>query len=323
MKKILLLYLLGMFLISPVFAQDHSYSFKEKYEMNDLPTMKIRTNDGFIEVYPSNSNTIEVFYIVTQRGKLLDISRSELEDKVDLEVIYNKNSLEIRVRNFRTSGWVDWRNRYDVSFEIRVPKEIDCNLISSDGDVRLKGVNGTQYCKTSDGDVQVSLIKGDLEAYTSDGDVFVEEVVGNVNMKTSDGDVKVRKVIGDVGMETSDGNITAYDIKGAFDAGTSDGDIRFDGIKGSVKATTSDGNIEGQIDELYSFLDVRTTDGDIDIEIPRNLGLDLNIRGERIYVQLGDNRMNYKDSNIRRTVNGGGIEVSLRTTDGKISLSER
>ncbi len=323
MKKILLISLIGLLFASPMMAQERDFSFQEKYEMGDTPELKIKTNDGFIDVYPTNSNTIEVFYIVKKRGRLVDMTRSELEEEMDVDVIYDKNQLEISIRNFKTSNWINWRDRYDVSFEVMVPKEISCSLKSSDGNVYLKGLSGAQYCKTSDGDIDVSFVKGDVKATTSDGDVFVKDIIGYAELKTSDGDVKARNILGDLSMATSDGNIDAFDVKGEVDAHTSDGNISFDALKGSLRAETSDGHIEGSIAELFELLDLKTTDGDIDVVIPEGLGLDLRLRGERIYTDLENFHRTTKDRSIQKSINGGGIEVSLRTTDGKISLSSK
>lgn len=323
MKNLVLTCLMGLLIVTSLKAQERDFSFQEKYEMDDNPALTIRTNDGFIDVYPNNSNTIEVYYIVKQRGRLVDISRAELEKELNLDVTYDKNNLEISIRQFKTAGWVNWRNKYTVSFEIKVPKKIACYLKSSDGDVYLRGLSGDQMCKTSDGDIDVTFVKGDVKAATSDGDIFVKEIVGYTELKTSDGSIKAQKVLGDLDMVTSDGSVDAFNVKGNIYVHTSDGNITFDGLKGSLKAQTSDGHIDGSISELYDLLDLKTTDGDIDVVIPEGLGLDLTLRGERIYTDLGNYRRSSKDRNIKDVVNGGGIEVSLRTTDGKISLSSK
>lgn len=321
MKKLVYLFsLIGLLLATSLSAQERDFSFQEKYNMQNEPSLKIRVNDGFIDVYPSNTNTIKVNYIVKKRGHLISMDRDELERHVDVNVIHNGRNLEIEIRRNRNGYWSNWKDRYHVSFEITVPKKTACDLRSSDGNIYLKGLEANQICKTSDGDIELSFIKGDVKGTTSDGDVFANEIFGFTDLKTSDGDVKIKNILGDCNLVTSDGNIDVFDTKGEIFAHTSDGNITFDDLKGSLEAETSDGNIKGSIIDLYKKLDLSTSDGDIDIIIPDGLGLDLELRGERISVELDDYRRNTNKNRLFGTVNEGGILVSLRSHDGRINL---
>lgn len=321
MKKTIYLFgLIGLLFATSINAQDRDFTFQEKYDMHNNPSLKIRTNDGFIDVYPSNSNTIQVNYIVKKRGHLISMDRDELERHLDLNVIHNAGNLEIEIRRNKNGYWRNWKDNYTVSFEIMVPKKTSCDLKTSDGNIYLKGVEGKQICKTSDGKIELSYIKGDVKGTTSDGNIFANEVFGFTDLKTSDGDVKIKHVLGDCNLVTSDGHIDMLDTKGEVFAHTSDGNISFDDLKGSLEAETSDGHIKGSISDLYKKLDLSTSDGDIDITIPDGLGLDLELRGERISVELDDYRRKTNKIKLYGTVNKGGILVSLRSHDGKIYL---
>jgi len=321
MKKIFYLFsLIGLLFASSLSAQEREYSFQENYDMQSNPSLKIQVNDGFIDVYPSNTNKIQVNYIVKRRGHLVSMNRKELEKYVDVDVVHSARSLEIEIRRNKDAFWSNWNDRYHVSFEILVPKTTACDLKSSDGNIYLKGLEASQICKTSDGDIDISFVKGDVKGTTSDGNIFANEIFGFTDLKTSDGDVKVKNIIGESSLVSSDGNIDAFNTKGVTYAHTSDGNITFDDLKGSLKAETSDGHIKGSIVELYGTLDLRTSDGDIDLIIPNGLGLDLDLRGERISVDLDDYRRSTNKKKLLGTVNRGGVLVSLRSHDGKISL---
>lgn len=322
-KTFYLLGLIGLLISSTICAQERDFSFQEKYEMKSNPSMKIKTNDGFIDVYPSNSNTIQVNYIVKKRGHLVSIDRKELEKHLNIDVQHNGSSLNIEVRRNKDGYWRNWKDRYHVSFEIKVPKTTSCDLKSSDGNIYLKGLEANHICKTSDGNIDVSFIKGDVKGTTSDGDIFANDVFGYADFKTSDGNVKTKNIIGECSFVTSDGNVTTYNVKGEVYAHTSDGNIIFEDLKGSLKAETSDGHIKGNVLELYEELDLSTSDGDIEVVVPEGLGLDLELRGERISVDLDDYRRNTNKKKLYSTVNDGGILVSLSTHDGKISLRDR
>ncbi len=321
MKKIIYLFSVIVLLFSTsLFAQERDFSFQEKYDMQSNPSLKIKVNDGFIDVSPSNTNTIQVNYIVKKRGHLVSMDREELENYVDVNVIHDGSRLEIEIRRNKDGYLLNWKDRFHVSFEILVPKTTSCDLKSSDGNIILKGLEANQICKTSDGDIDVSFIKGDVKGTTSDGNIYANDIFGYTDLKTSDGDVKVKNIIGECSLVSSDGNIDAFNTKGIVFAHTSDGNITFDDLQGSLKAETSDGHIKGSISELYESLDLSTSDGDIDVIIPDGLGLDLELRGERILVDLDDYRRNTNKRKLYSTLNEGGILVSLSSHDGKISL---
>lgn len=321
MKKYFYLFsLIGLLFSITLNAQERDFSFQENYDMQNEAILKVKINDGFIDVYPSNSNTIQLNYIVKKRGHLVSMNRKELERHVDINLIHTDGRLEIEIRRNKNGYWKNWKERYHVSFEIMVPKSTSCDLKSSDGNIYLKGLEANQICKTSDGNIDFSFIKGNIKGTTSDGDIKAVDIIGYADLKTSDGDVKTKNIIGECSFVTSDGNVNIYNVKGEIYAHTSDGNISFEDIKGSLKAETSDGHIRGSILELYEELDLSTSDGDIDVYIPEGLGLDLELRGERITVDLDDYRRTTNKKRFYGTVNDGGVLVSLSSHDGKISL---
>lgn len=340
MKTFLSLFL-GLFLsVSVAFSQDFDYSFSENYKISTPATMRIGTSDGNIDVRSSAGNEIKVYFIARKNGRVLDIDRRELEKEVSLVVNHSNNSLEITVRHNMTSSWFNI-NQIDVGFRIYVPLETACTLNTSDGNIALDGVVSRQECKTSDGNIAISNIKGDLSGITSDGNISFREIQGEVTAKTSDGNIGLQGITGSVDAGTSDGNISLNDVKGDVQtvtsdgsikltyvtgnasARTSDGHISFQDLSGSLTAITSDGNIYGNIVKLQDKLSARTSGGNIDISIPDNLGLDLDIRGESINVPLVNFSGRSDEKSIHGQSNGGGIYVNIQASDGNVNLAFR
>lgn len=320
MKKILYLAIFSLFISSSIFAQDREYSFKEKFEVGNSAELSIRTSDGFIDVLPSDGNTIEVFFIVKKKNHLLDISRSELERELDLEIHHHGNHLEIRVRHNRNHGWMNWKNRINVSFEVYVPVKTMCDLHSSDGNIYLSDLEGNQSCKTSDGNIKAANIGGSLIARTSDGDVSVKNIDGRTELKTSDGNITADHILGDSDFVTSDGDVDLFDITGATYAHTSDGNIKFQELKGSINARTSDGNITGNFIQLDGNVKLGTSDGSIRLTLPEGLGLELKLRGERIETSLRNFSGSHSKRSIKGTIGNGEFLIDMSTSDGKIVL---
>lgn len=357
--KLIFLSALCSMVIFTLHAQNQKFSFNELYEVSNSPTLRISASDGHIDVFPSDKNEIEVFYIVERNKEILDITRRELEEDFTIEVLSGRDFLDISIKEKYKYKFLDmdWRNRINISLEIYTPFKTSCDLNCSDGNIRIKGLQANQklhtsdgdvevfqiigdvYAKTSDGDVFVRQVDGDLEPITSDGDIEISHIEGDVEGRTSDGDVELQDITGNVYLITSDGDLTAEDVVGDLELRSSDGDIRlnqtqgrnilttsdgsisFRDLKGSLKARTSDGQIRGNMLSLDASLELKTSDGNIAVTLPGSIGLDLLLRAETIRTQLDNFSGTSKDHLIEGRVNGGGRLVSLHASDGSVSLT--
>lgn len=320
MKTFILLAACVLF-ISSGNAQDREYSFKESYAVSPPAQLAISAADGNIDVVASSGNEIQVLYVVKKYNQLLKISREELEKDVKLEVLKTGNNLMINARNREDFKMLNFKDQIRVSFILYVPKEITCDLVTSDGNISLEGVTSSQHCKTGDGNIRASQIIGNFSGQTSDGNISIEEIIGSVEVSTSDGNIHLNRVTGDVQANTGDGNIELQQIKGKTSLKTSDGHISFKELSGSLSAHTSDGSIRGNIVALKEKLVMGTGDGSIDVTIPANLGLDLDIKGNSLHVPLNNFSGKSDERSIQGKSNGGGIAVTLSTSDGNITVN--
>jgi hypothetical protein len=323
MKRLTLLLLIFVASLPEIKAQNGDYSFKETYSITSPARLSVSSFDGNIEVMNSNESEIQVFYIARKNGRILDMSREELEKEVILDVTSEKNSLKVSVKSKfenKTRSLFQSTDEVHVSFKVLVPKQTNCDLHSSDGYIRVAGLTSSQRLKTSDGNIEMINVNGDVTGHTSDGNIRLNEIVGSVEVGTSDGNIVIEKIKGNVISSTSDGNIELAEVIGDMNVKTSDGDIYFSNIAGSFKGTTSDGNVKGNFIKLNNELTVRTGDGNINIQIPDQLGLDLNIKGESLNVPLTNFSGKSDKKSIQGKSNGGGIAVNLSTSDGNITL---
>jgi hypothetical protein len=275
-------------------AQENDHSFSDTFKVSQPAQLVVSSDDGNIEVLPSDKSHIEVYYILRKNNKLLKISRVDLKKEVTLVVTSSANGANISISYPSNLGRklsdgltsTNWNNRIVVNLKIYVPKQTACNLRTSDGNIRLDGLSSNQVFKTSDGNIHVSNIKGSVKGHTSDGNIVSEDIRGPVDLKTSDGDISLEDIAGNVSSSTSDGKMQATNIKGDLSLKTSDGHIQFSAVEGSVFAHTSDGSIKGDIIKLHKELTLETGDGNIDVTIPDGLGLQLDIKAESIHTSL-------------------------------------
>jgi DUF4097 and DUF4098 domain-containing protein YvlB len=302
-------------------AQEFDYSFKESYEVSTPVQLDLSSFDGNLDVIPTEGNKIQVFYIVKKGGKLLKIDRKELEEELIVESEHSKNSLMISVRNKKQYQPFNFEFSIGVHFKVYVPKETACNLTTSDGNITMERLTSDQQCKTSDGSIRITEISGNVNAKTSDGDIHLKQIKGLVDVRTSDGNIELASISGDTQASTSDGNIKLHKVKGDISVKTSDGYIDFQEISGSFKAHTSDGNIVGNVVELRDELTLKTSDGNINVTLPAQLGLDLDIKGESLDIPFKNFSGKFDKTYVKGQSNGGGIPVVLSTSGGNVKLN--
>lgn len=307
-------------LLPPSLAQDFDYSFKEEYPMTLPAALAVSTSDGNVDVMPAEGDVITVYYIVKKDGRFMKVDRKRVEEELVLEVDHDDNELKISVRS-RFEHSFNWRDDMDVHFKVFVPTRTSCELRTSDGNITLKEVEGSQLLRTSDGNISIGKINGDVNAQTSDGDVLAENIRGGVELKTSDGNIVLEGIGGNARVSTSDGDIRINKARGDMNLRTSDGNISFNGVSGAFEASTSDGDIVGAIDQLSGRVIARTSDGRIDITVPRGGGLTLSIKGSSLDVPLDDFSGRAEDEHIEGKIRGGGIPVTLSASGGRVRLA--
>lgn len=322
MKHVILFNLfLAFFVIS--FGQQYEYSFMEEYNVKGIQYFTLSTSDGFIDVKPSETDVIHVYYRVEKGGEQIQISREELETRVEVMESFTTDHFKIKIQQKGKNRWSDWKNRYNVSCEVYLPPQISCSLKSSDGDIRIQDMEADQSLRTSDGDIRANTIKGDLEAITSDGDINVMQVTGSLHLETSDGDIKATDVDGNTSCSSSDGDIELDRVSGLTEATTSDGDIRFEDLSGGFVGVTSDGDVQGSMLHLKRKVSIATSDGNVKLEVPSGSGIDLTMKGEDLVLPRVQLNGEISDDYIEGAINGGGIPVRLITSDGHVILSFR
>lgn len=169
----------------------------------------------------------------------------------------------------------------------------------------------------------------DLEARTSDGGLKVYGVNGTIALHTSDGAVDVSDVSGAVRLVASDGSIRIHHVSGTLESRSSDGHVSIDGKLSAVQVHTSDGALELTLAEgsqLTTSSRVEASDGSVKIRLPRTLAADVDIHtGDgHIDCQLPLTMSGYNSGgghNIRGRLNAGGTPLTIHTGDGNVTIA--
>lgn len=277
----------------------------EEFSVSTPGELEVRTSGGHITVEGSNSDQVRVEMYVYKNGNNLLPSDTDLEE-FEIDIRQDGDRIIASAKRENSNSWKFWRNNNtSISFKVFTPRQMSTDLKTSGGHITTSGLAGNQQIATSGGHLNLS----DLE--------------GQVNARTSGGHIDLANVSGEIEARTSGGHISAQNSNGSLMVRTSGGHINLENIAGTVEASTSGGRISANITEMGEFARLRTSGGNVDITVPRNIGLNLDLHGSRVRTQLENFSGSMEDDDIQGTLNGGGPELAARTSGGTVRLSFR
>jgi len=310
MKKISLTLLSFIILLTwslSVLAQDDRKPYLTKtFSLNGTGNLITNTSGGSIKVTGTAGNQVKVeMFVRPANGKNRNEAPSqEALEKYKFDIRQEGNTVYALAER-KDKNWNWDNNGLSVSFEIQVPQQIACKLNTSGGSISLANLTGTQEAKTSGGSITLKNLKGKAIANTSGGSINLTQYQGNLDAHTSGGSI----------------NLT--DASGTLKASTSGGSIQLQKVAGDIDARTSGGSIRADITQLGKYLTLHTSGGSVHATVPKGLGLDLDLSGNRVRTTLTNFNGNSETNRVKGSVNGGGIPVKMSTSGGTTELNYR
>jgi len=264
----------------------HIVREEKRFTVAGAPEVRLTTFDGSIDV--RSWDRPEVLVEVEKRGP----TKASIES---LEIVTGQkgNVVELEVKRARreTLASVGFHRSPSARLIVLLPRRTDLRARTSDGSIRLEGVQGRIELRTGDGSIRVTDVSGELTFDTGDGSVTVDDAAGRLVVDTGDGGVSVSGKLASVRLRTRDGAIIYRAQPGT--AMDDDWDI-----------STGDGSVSLYLPvDLSAQVDAQTGDGAIRDEL----------------------RIAGGDDGDRRTLRGrlgasGGRVIRVRTGDGTIRL---
>ncbi|HXP67113.1 MAG TPA: DUF4097 family beta strand repeat-containing protein [Steroidobacteraceae bacterium] len=290
-------FLLTMMLVS----RAHAEEYVKSYKVTGPAMVRVKVDDSSVHVITSDTDQVE--FRVTSQG----FSTIEIGGKLHIDSQQNGNEVELTVK--LASRVVIGFNNKRLSTEVRMPKNADLQIDTSDGRVELADLNGNITVHTSDGAIRASKLSGTIDLRSSDGDITADALTGTFKLHSADGKINATGLDGKCDISTSDGSIHAAGRFDSLDLKSSDGPVTARAESGSKMTSmwsiaTKDGRVDVDIPkELQANLDASTGDGHI------NLGLPVSMQGD-----IGKKA-------VHGTLNGGGPTLFIHTGDGSIRLN--
>ncbi len=339
MKTYLLLILIAAQSIHAIAQKNDEQPYMTK-SLSDAAIKKIdaQTSGGNISVAGVGSDARIEVYIRTNNGNIA--SKEEIAERLknyELTIDAAGNKLTAIARN-KERKW-DWKKALSISFKIYVPKNVSTDLHTSGGNIKLTDLEGDQKFRTSGGNLVMDNLGGDIDGKTSGGNIVLSHSHDNINLETSGGNIEASDCNGTISISTSGGNVRLANLKGNIKTGTSGGNIKGDTVEGALSAHTSGGNVNldalsctldastsggsmnVEIVKLGDYVRVSNSGGSIDLQLPKDKGMDLHVEGDKIKTgTLYNFSGNTEDDRIDGKLNGGGTSVIVKTS-GRVNLS--
>ena len=292
--------LLGLFFVSfshLAFAQSPVAS--QEFTVGDYAEVEVSTSGGRIEVIGKSTTKVTVNAIAYVNGRRS--SNANLDNwSITIEEIQGK--IVAKAEKESNMGWLRCCKDESIAFEIETPVNTELNARTSGGSVSIENLSGNQYARTSGGRMEANNIQGNVEMRTSGGAIRLENIEGQAEVATSGGSIRAKKVTQGLKARTSGGSLNLQEISG------------------SLEARTSGGSIDVRLVNPIEYIEVSTSGGNVTVEVPENLGYDLELTGSRVRTELRNFTGSSSRDAIKGSMNGGGIPLKARTSGGSVSL---
>lgn len=148
----------------------------------------------------------------------------------------------------------------------------------------------------------------------------------NNSIYTSGGDIKLGGVRGSAKLHTSGGDVWVEKVKGNLDVSTSGGDISLICGDTELIAHTSGGDINLSYFGSNLGIDLSTSGGDIQVELPAdfNASMELSTSGGDVSCNLTlNNATKLSEHKIIADLNNGGMDFIAHTSGGDIDVLKK
>jgi len=225
------------------------------------------------------------------------------------------------------------RSGLNIAFKISVPRQVNTNLRTSGGSIRINNLHGVQNFTTSGGSLTVGNVSGkitgktsggsitvtdsgdDIDLKTSGGSITAKDCDGKINLSTSGGSLRMDNLSGNVNATTSGGSVTANNVRGTLKTGTSGGSIRINGLSGNVDAYTSGGSMTVDMKSVSEYVKLSNS-GNLNLNLPSGNGYNLKARAQKIETSgLKDFHGSMDSKNLEGTVSKGGAQIELKSSN--------
>jgi DUF4097 and DUF4098 domain-containing protein YvlB len=240
---------------------------RRSFTLNPGATVSLGNISGDIKISSWNGTQAEMVAVKTGPASQLDKVEIKIDaqpSRLSIETIYPKQA----------------NNRVSVSFDLKVPRNINLDFISSvSGNISIADIDGRVVGRSVSGDIKASRFSQQASLESVSGNVQVTETGGRTSVKSVSGDVIVGSVNGDLEAKTVSGDARIGQVRGYIQAESISGDVTISGSEPTgLKASTVSGDIrfDGRLNANGRY-DLKSHSGTVTMELPADSSFALHV----------------------------------------------
>lgn len=256
--KILSLLVLSSLLAAPSLEGDQ---WAKTFTMTGLPELRLEAEDAPITIVAEDRPDIDA-RVTTAGWKISGTEVRILENHAG-------NVLELEVETPKPGFSF---GRHSIKVEIKVPRDINCEIKAGLGNVTVTGAKGKTVVVSKAGTIEALDLDGKLEASTGEGKIRARGRFDLLTLRSGFGAVDVDAAAGsrmfsEWRVSTDDGNVTLHlppSFAADLDAQTDSGRITVD-LPYTITGTPDQSSIRGKMNAGGEALILRTSGGNIKV----------------------------------------------------------
>jgi hypothetical protein len=205
--------------------------------------LRARTMNGSIVVRSGDQMGVTIRAWKVVRGPMEGLAESFSE-----RVTVHTEQLGETVTLFAVYPGLPLGCRVFVRYEIGVPRDVDVDLYTHNGGIRVTGVEGAVEAKTWSGNIELEDTMGPAKLYTANGSIRITGLDGAVEADSGGGAIHIEGSSGHVNLRTTEGNITILSSDATIRARSYAGNIEMQGNCAGVELRTVTGNVRAKVD---------------------------------------------------------------------------
>ncbi len=301
--------------------------FNESFDVERGWALRLRHGDGDVTITPWDRDVVEItVHYHAERKGLGD------DSKLDFTVKFEEKNGVIEVTGRESkSGFMGLQIFIleEYTYTISAPRYLELDLQGDDGDIDVEKWSGRIEIRLDDGEISLyGCEPKKTRIRTGDGNISLDGHSGSIDIIGDDGRLDInRGKFSDCRIQLDDGDIRARDSEGDFYIEVDDGDTELLRIKTKVidlKSQDGDFDIEllktGKLD-----LEIKTDDGDIDLSLQSGISalFTIDVDDGRIRTDLPSAKDVQKGNHwMSGKLGDGNGRIRIRTTDGSVMLRE-
>jgi hypothetical protein len=255
--------LCGMALMAGCTANAATEEYAKAYPVNGRVAVHIHVLDARVQVVTTDDPRVE-FQVRYDKWEGSDsaLAISSRQDGNVVELTANEDHHDWGV-------WGGFHGRGGV-VEVRMPKNADLQVETSNGAIDVSALKGSVRAHTSNGAISVDRVDGDCDLSTSNGRIHAEGRFDLLELHSSNGGIVARAEVGSrvssgwrIGTSNAGIDLAVpTDLKADLDAGTSNGGIQLD-LPVMVQGSQGRSRVHGALNGGGPEVSVHTSNGHI------------------------------------------------------------